>query len=60
MKNPQNELEPPNCFVKLVLPSLKGLVGDQTFETDVVRESCYPTWHSRNHSVTIPLSDINL
>ena len=28
LKNPENELEPPNSFVKLVLPQLGGLVGD--------------------------------
>lgn len=60
VKNPENDLEPPNCFVRLVLPRLKGLVGDQSFETDVVKESCYPTWHSRNHRVIIPLNDSNL
>ena len=60
VKNPENDLEPPNCFVRLVLPRLKGLVGDQSFETDVVKESCYPTWHSRNHRVILPLTDSNL
>ena len=30
------------------------------FETDVVKESCYPTWHSKDHRVIIPLCEANL
>ena len=36
------------------------MVGDSTFETDVVKESCYPTWHSRDHRVVIPLTESNI
>jgi hypothetical protein len=60
LKNPENGLEPPNCFVRLVLPRLQGMIGDQSFDTDVIKESCYPTWHSRNHRVIIPLTNNNL
>jgi hypothetical protein len=60
LKNPEDEHEPPSCFVKMVVPSLKALVGDQSFETAVVKESCYPTWFSRDHKVIIPLNNENL
>jgi hypothetical protein len=31
LKNPENELEPPNALVKLNLPYFEGMVGDQSF-----------------------------
>lgn len=60
VKNPNNESEPTNLFVKFVLPELAGIIGDPSFETDVVHESCYPIWHSRDHRVVIPLTEDNL
>lgn len=60
VKNPINESEPTNLFVKFVHPELAGIVGDPSFETDVVHESSYPIWHSRDHKLVIPLTEENL
>lgn len=60
LKHPEDEHEPPSCFVKMIVPALKGAVGDQSFETDVCKESCYPTWYSRDHRVIIPLNNENM
>ena len=59
--NPVNEMEPPNAFVRFRPPRMQGAVSeDQDFQTNIVNQSCYPNWQSRNHKVTIPLSRENL
>ena len=60
--NPVNEMEPPNSFVRFRTPqAMQGVISeDNDFKTNVINESCYPSWQSRNHKVIIPLSQINL
>ena len=59
--NPVNEMEPPNAFVRFRPPRMQGAVSeDLDFQTNIVNQSCYPNWQSRNHKVTIPLSRENL
>ena len=59
--NPVNEMEPPNSYVRFRPPQMRGVVSeDADFQTNIVNASCYPSWQSRNHKVTIPLSKENL
>ena len=60
--NPVNEMEPPNSFVRFRPPQLmeRVLSEDNDFQTNIVNSSCYPSWQSRNHAVTIPLTQANL
>ena len=59
--NPVNDMEPPNSFVRFRPPQMAGSVSeDKDFKTNIVNQSCYPCWQSRNHKMHIPLSKDNL
>ena len=60
IRNPSNNLEPPNALVKFKAPELQGCSAESEFQTNIVNSSCYPSWQSRNHAVTIPLTQANL
>jgi hypothetical protein len=46
LRNPINNLEPPNAFVKAKPPQLQQVhkPHDGNFQTNIVNQSCYPSW----------------
>jgi len=56
LKNPVNALEPPNAFVKLRVP-FEGCLPEESFQTRIVNQSCYPSWHSMDHKLVMPMND---
>jgi hypothetical protein len=44
IRNPSNNLEPPNAFVKFKSPTLMGCSIENEFQTNIINSSCYPSW----------------
>jgi hypothetical protein len=49
IRNPTNDIEPPNAFVKLRSP-FQGSIPEEIF-TNTVSKSSYPAWHSSNNLI---------
>ena len=59
--NPLNNMEPPNSYVRFRTPQMNGAESDdKEFNTNIINQSCYPCWQSRDHKVHIPLTKENL
>lgn len=57
LRNPVNQLEPPNSFVRVRSPFEGSLCN---VETKVVQQSCYPYWLGQNFKIEFPLTNGNV